>query len=154
MRTTCFLLIFLCGVTLLTAGPAMTQSTGQFKLTGVTVVGSVRYEESEIVRASGLKLGETVNVDTLKEAAARLGSAGVFAGVNYRYHTRGEALTVEFTVQDAGHFFPCTFENFVWMSRDELLAGVRSRVPLFNGEVPPRGDLLDRVSSALKEILQ
>jgi outer membrane protein insertion porin family len=154
MRTACFLLLFLFVVTLLTAGPAMAQSTGQFKLADVTVVGSAHYQEPEIVRASGLKIGELVSVDTLKQAATRLGTSGVFAEVNYRYHTRGEALTVEFTVQDAGHFLPCTFENFVWMSRDELLAGLRSRVPLFYDQVPASGDQLERVSSALEEMLQ
>ena len=154
MRTACFLLFFPLAMILVTAAPAMTQNAGQFKLAGVTVVGSVRYQESEIVRASGLKLGEFVIVDTLKEAATRLGSAGVFADVSYRYHTRGEALTVEFTVQDAAHFLPCTFENFVWMSRDEVLAGLRSRVPLFYDQVPASGDLLERVSSALEEMLQ
>lgn len=153
MRIACLLPCLLI-VNLLTAGPAMTQSGGQFKLTGVTVVGSARYKESEIVRASGLKLGELVTVDTPKEAATRLGSAGVFADVNYRYHTRGETLTVEFTVRDAALFLPCTFENFVWVSRDELLAGLRSRVPLFYDQVPASGDLLERVSSALEEILQ
>jgi outer membrane protein assembly factor BamA len=154
MRTACFLLFFPLAMVLVTAGPAMAQSAGQFKLAGVTVVGSARYKESEIFQASGLKLGEIVSVDTLKEAATRLGSAGVFAEVNYRYRTRGEALTAEFTVQDAGPFLPCTFENFVWMSRDELLAGLRSRVPLFYDQVPVSGDLLERVSSALEEMLQ
>ena len=154
MRTICFLLFFLFVTTLLTARPAMTQSTGQFELTAVTVVGSARYKESEIVRASGLKLGETVGLDTLKEAATRLGSAGVFEAVNYRYHTRGETLTAEFTVQDSARFLPCSFDNFVWMSRDELLAGLRSRLPLFNDRVPVRGELLERVSSALEEMLQ
>ncbi len=154
MRTACFLLFFPLAMVLVTAGPAMAQSACQFKLAGVTVVGSARYKESEIFQASGLKLGEIVSVDTLKEAATRLGSAGVFAEVNYRYRTRGEALTAEFTVQDAGPFLPCTFENFVWMSRDELLAGLRSRVPLFYDQVPVSGDLLERVSSALEEMLQ
>jgi outer membrane protein assembly factor BamA len=153
MRIAC-LLPFLFIVNLLTAGPAKAQSTGQFKLADVTVVGSAHYQESEIVRASGLKIGELVSVDTLKEAATRLGTCGVFAEVNYRYHTRGEVLTVEFTVLDAGHFLPCTFENFVWMSGDELLAGLRSRVPLFYDQVPASGDLLERVSSALKEMLR
>jgi outer membrane protein insertion porin family len=132
----------------------MAQSEGQFKLVSVKVIGSTRYQESEIVRASGLKPAEVVTLKTLQQAASRLGALGVFAEVNYRYHTLGEEVGVQFVVKDAGQFLPCTFENFVWMSKDELLSGVHSRVPLFDGQAPPSGELLERVSSALKALLQ
>jgi len=154
MRSACFLLLFPFVLTVLTTKIATTESGDQLKLVSVKVIGSTRYEESEIVRATGLKLAEAVTLDTLKETASRLGTAGVFADVHYRYHTRGEELTVEFEVKDAGQFLPCTFENFVWMSRDELLSGVRSREPLFNGQAPPSGELLGRVASALEAMLQ
>src|SRR5208337_2051300 len=126
MQSTCFLLSFLLVLTFPATRPAMAQSGGRFKLVSVKVIGSTRYQESEIVQAAGLKLAEVVTPDTLKEAADRLSAAGVFAGVNYRYHTRGEELTAEIVVKDAAQFLPCTFENFVWMSREELLSGVSS----------------------------
>ena len=154
MRSTHFLLTFVLLATPWVPRLLPAQSGPWFKLVSVKVIGSTRYEESEIVRATGLKVAELVSPDRLKEAANRLGAAGVFAEVNYRYHTRGEELTAEFAVRDATRFLPCTFENFVWMSRDELLRGVRSRVPLFDGQAPPSGGLLDRVSSALEAMLQ
>ena len=154
MRSACLLLICLVAFTARTSQPVMAQSGGGFKLVSVKVIGSTRYPESDIVREAGLKPGDVVTLDGLKEAANRLGTSGLFTDVNYRYHTRGEELTVEYEVKDASQFLPCTFENFVWMSKDELLSGLRSRVPLFNNLVPPKGEMLDRVSSGLKAMLQ
>ena len=154
MQSTCFLLSLLLVRILPGLSPPVGQSEARFKLVSVKVIGSTRYEESEIVRASGLKLAEVVTLETLKEAANRLGALGVFAEVSYRYHTLGEEVGAQFVVKDAAQLMPCTFENFVWMSKEELLSGVHSRVPLFDGQAPPSGELLERVSSALKAILQ
>ncbi len=134
------------------ASPA--QSAGVFKLAGVSVVGSKRYDASEIARATGLKMAENVSTDSLKEAASRLASVGVFAQVNYRYETRGNTMTVIFTVEDAARFLPCTFENFVWFSPQELREGLRSRVPLFDGYAPPGGTMLNLISAALAAMLE
>lgn len=134
------------------ASPA--QSADVFRLAGVSVVGSKRYDASEIARATGLKVAESLTVDSLKEAASKLGSMGVFAQVNYRYATRGNAMTVVFTVEDAGRFLPCTFENLVWFSPQELREGLRSRVSLFDGYAPPGGTMLDLITAALAAMLE
>jgi hypothetical protein len=73
MRSNCFLLALLLVGILPELGPLVAQSGPWFKLVSVKVIGSSRYEESEIVRATGLKLAELVTPDTLKEAAGRLG---------------------------------------------------------------------------------
>jgi outer membrane protein assembly factor BamA len=130
------------------------QSAGAFRLAGVSVVGSKRFDASEIARATGLKVGANLTLDSLKEAASRLGSMGVFAQVNYRYATRGDTMTVVFTVEDAARFLPCTFENLVWFSPQELREGLRSRVPLFDGNAPPGGTMLDLISTALAAMLE
>jgi outer membrane protein insertion porin family len=140
---------------MLTAARALpAQSARQFKLAGVKVIGSTRYQESEIVRAAGLTLAQGITLDALKEAAGRLGTAGAFAEVSYRYQTQGDALTAEFTVKDAAQLLPCSFENFVWFSKEELLNGLSSRVPLFEGRVPLGGTMSDNVSSGLVAMLE
>src|SRR5208282_2400684 len=111
-------------VLLLTASiPAPAQSSGTFRLVGLRVVGSKRYEASEIVRATGLKLSQNITSDGLKEAAGKLGALGIFSQVSYRYQTQGDAMTAEFTVQDAAGLLSCTFENFVWLTPKELTDG-------------------------------
>jgi outer membrane protein insertion porin family len=130
------------------------QSTGAFQLTGVTVVGSKRYDAAEIARATGLKVGDNLTPDALKDAASRIASWGIFTQVSYRYTTRGNTMTVEFTVADAARFLPCTFGNFVWYSPQELREGLRSRVPLFDGSTPPDGAMVDLISAALVAMLE
>jgi hypothetical protein len=73
MRSNCFLLSLLLVGILPALRPLVAEGGPRFKLVSVKVIGSTRYEESEIVRATGLKLAELVTPDTLKEAADRLG---------------------------------------------------------------------------------
>ena len=133
---------------------SLAQSPATFHLTAVNVEGSKRYAAAEIARAAGLKVGSDVTVKSLDEAANKLGTMGVFSTVNYRYQTRGTAMTAVFTVQDATYFLPCTFDNFVWFSAQELQDGIRARVPLFDGQAPPGGAMLDLISAALAAMLE
>lgn len=148
------LTVILALILLAAQSPLAAQNAGVFKLAGVSVTGSKRYDATEIARATGLKIAESLTVDSLKEAASKLASLGVFAQVNYRFETRGNTMTVVFTVEDAARFLPCTFGNFVWFSSQELREGLRSRVPLFDGYAPPGGAMLDLVSAALVAMLE
>ena len=136
-----------------TSGTARAQDSGAFRLVGVRVEGSKRYEASEIVRATGLKVEAVTTPEALKKAAQELGSIGVFAQVGYHYETRGNTMTAIFTVQDAQGLLPCTFENFVWFSSQELLQELRSHVTLFNGYVPAGGTMLDLIAGQLVAML-
>jgi outer membrane protein insertion porin family len=133
--------------------PARAQSSGTFRLAGLRVVGSKRYEASEIVRATGLKLSQNITPDELKEVAGKLGALGIFSQVGYRYQTQGDAMTADFTVQDAAGLLPCTFENFVWFTPKELTDGVRSQLPLFDGYGPQGGTMLDLIAAQLVALL-
>jgi len=135
-------------------GAPAAQSGGEFRLAGVNVVGSKRYDAAEIARATGLKVAEIITAKSLDEAANKLASLGVFASVNYRYQTHGNMMTVVYNVEDAAHFLPCTFGNFVWFSPQELREGIRSRVPLFAGSAPSGGTMLDLISAALVAMLE
>lgn len=145
---------FLAALLLLAPSASLAQGAGTLRLSGVTVVGSKRFKASDIAGATGLKVAEAVSLDALKEAADRLASWGLFSQVNYRYEAHGNTVAVVFTVEDAARFLPCTFENFVWFSPDELLQGVRSRVPLFDGSVPAGGKMLELISAQLGTMLE
>jgi outer membrane protein insertion porin family len=144
------LLVFL----LVVPSVLLAQSGGAFRLLGVSVAGSNHYAAADAARATGLKVGDTITTKSLDEAASRLASLGVFATVNYHYETRGEAMTVIFTVQDASQFLPCRFGNFIWFTPQELKEGIRSRVPLFDGYAPPGAGMLDLISAALSAMLE
>jgi hypothetical protein len=120
----------------------------------IRVVGSERFSQAEVVKASGLKLGAEANADSFKEAANNLAATGVFASVRYRYTPTSAGIAIEFQVTDASKFVSCRFDNFVWFSDEELKKELRSRVPLFTGDVPLAGKLQDQVATALQSILK
>src|SRR5579884_3081568 len=64
------------------------------KLVAVSVTGSKRYSENDIIAASGLQIGTTLTADDLKKAARHLGDLGVFSDIayNYSYSSEGTKL--------------------------------------------------------------
>ena len=109
------------------------------QLISVTVTGSKRYPQSDIVAATGLQIGTTVVEDDFKKAARRLGDLGVFSDIvyNYSYSSAGTKLVLQVT--DIDKFVPVRFEDFVWFSDAELTQRIKERAPMFNGELPLSG---------------
>ena len=152
-----FLVLLLIGI-----GLAQSQSPGKSfdhlpasdrRLIAVTVSGTKRYSDNDLIAASGLQIGATVVEDDLKKAARRLGDLGVFSDVayNYSYSSAGTKLVLQVT--DVEKFVPVRFEDFVWFSDAELLQRIKERAPMFNGELPLSGNLPDRVSDVLQALL-
>ncbi len=119
----------------------------------VTATGSKRYTSQEIVAATGLQIGTTVTEDEFKQAALQLSQTGAFGDAAYRYQYSSEGAKLEIQVTDAGLFVPAYFDNFVWFSDQSLMSTLRSRVPLFEGQLPVNGKLADEVSDALQAML-
>lgn len=143
-------------------GLAQSQSSGKSfdrlpasdrQLIAVTIAGTNRYSEKDIIAASGLQIGTTVVEDDLKKAARRLGDLGVFTDVayNYSYSSAGTKLVLQ--VADVEKFVPVRFEDFVWFSDADLLQRIKERAPMFHGELPLSGNLPDRVSDVLQALL-
>lgn len=124
------------------------------RLAEVRFVGSKRYSEVEIIRAANLRIGDEATPDSFQGAANKLAATGAFASVQYKYRSTSAGIAVEFQVIDSPKFIPCRFDNFVWLSADELQKELRMRVPLFLGEVPPSGNLADQLSTALETLLR
>jgi outer membrane protein insertion porin family len=124
-----------------------------FKLVAVQVSGLQHYNQQDVVRASGLRIGDTVHEDDFKEAARRLGQTGAFIDVAYSFNYSPDGTKLELKVKEAEHFAPATFENLVWFSDQELLDKLHSQVPLFNGKLPVTGPLPDDVTQALQAML-
>ena len=120
------------------------------KLTSIKVTGSKRYTPGQVIAASGLEIGQTVSEDDFKKASQQLGETGAFKDVTYAFKFSGDAATLDLQVTDAGPFVPARFDNFVWLSDQELLKQLHARVPLFESELPVAGSLADQVSDALQ----
>ena len=119
----------------------------------VHVKGLERIQESDVVRASGLQLGQNATEREFQQVVQKLGDTGLFTAVAYTYHYTAVGADLELQVRESPKLVPVRFDNFVWFSDEELLSWLRSRVPLFDGKLPLNGSLDDQVADALNSIL-
>lgn len=138
----------------LAAAPASAQAPPPSNVIAeIHASGSRHYTEEQIVTLSGLKPGAPITREHLQAVANYMAQLGIFAHVNYVFTTRDADTNLEFQVEDAP-LVPAWFDNFPWFSDEELMNSVRLAVPLFDGNAPPDGSLLDDISSALTLLLQ
>ena len=116
----------------------------------MSVTGSNRYSQADLLKATGLRIGSNVTADDLRLAADRLNQSGAFTQVSYRFD--GQVAT--YVVADSDQLVPARFENFVWFSDSELTQRIHDSVPLFSGSVPLGGDLRDQIAAALDSTLK
>jgi outer membrane protein assembly factor BamA len=124
-----------------------------FKLVSIRVTGTKRYTPEQIKAATGLQMGQTVSEDDFKTVSRHLGETGAFSDVAYAFQYSSEGAKLELQLADATQFVPARFDNFIWLSDQELLQKLQARVALFNGELPVAGDLADQVADALQALV-
>lgn len=124
-----------------------------FKLIEIKVTGNNRYTPEEIIGASGLQVGRTAHEEDFKKASQQLGETGAFTNVGYGFQFSSAGTKVDLQVTENDKFVPARFDNFVWLSDQELLQQLHTRVPLFKGELPVAGNLPDQVSDALQALV-
>jgi outer membrane protein assembly factor BamA len=122
------------------------------KIDAIRVSGQKRFSAEQVIAATGLKQGQIFSVKDLDAAAERLGKSGAFPDVSYSYVPQGGLIVVEFKVEEAAKYRDCVFDNFVWLTRDEIQVGLKKELPLFIGVVPEAGELLDDISQALEKL--
>ncbi len=142
----------LIGSAFLVAQPG--QAGKIYTLSGVTVTGAKRFTTEQLVTASGLKKGQQIDMAGIDAAADRLFKSGALANISYTYRTTGTSIEVQFKLAEASKFVPCTYDNFVWFSDEELITAARKEVPLFDGWLPIGGELPTQVSESLERFLQ
>ena len=130
------------------------QSGKTFTLSGVVISGAKRFTQEQLVAASGLKKGQQIDLPGIDAAADRLFKSGALANITYTYRMAGTAIDVQFKLAEATKFLPCTYDNFVWFSDEELIAAARKEVPLFDGSLPLGGELPNQVTASLENFLQ
>ncbi len=125
-------------------------SPSSSKLISVNVTGSSRYTPEQIIAATGLQPGQNVSEEDFKSVTRHLGETGAFSDVAYSFQFGPEGMKLALQLTDSNPFVPVRFENIVWFSDQELFEKLRTRVPLFQGQLPVTGDLADEVSEALQ----
>lgn len=125
------------------------------RLAKIEFKGLERLKEEQAVAASGLKIGQAINVDILDAASQSLIDSGLFKKLSSRYHVDNSGqVTVTFTVEEAAAGVPVVFDNFVWFTDEELRAAIRRDVPTFDGTAPESGTLADQIARSLERLLK
>ncbi len=151
----CFLFLIVPAVAAQTRSSTTSSSLETYKLTSLRVTGTARYVDREILAASGLQIGQDTTDGDFKEVARRLGDSGLFSDVVYSYTTSGPNVRLELKLTDVdkSKLVPAIFDNFVWVTDDQLRSVLQTRVPLFKQLLPLTGNLSDRLSEALQAML-
>jgi outer membrane protein insertion porin family len=135
------------------SAPAQKFAKNSNRITEIVVSGSTRFQPAELVSATGLKIGEDGTDEKFQTSAGLLAASGMFTDVIYSWVSSPQGLRVEFKVQDVATLLPAQFDNFVWMTRDDLLRALRQRRPLFTGEIPNAGEMYTQLGGDMQAIL-
>ncbi|HEY7499462.1 MAG TPA: POTRA domain-containing protein [Vicinamibacterales bacterium] len=133
--------------------------TGHVQATMSLVIGELdaagmrRYTKAEIVRISGLRVGQTVTLDDVNKAMARMARTGLFTQLNYRYTTAKGRATITFDVRESEWTMPVTFDNFVWFADAALTAALRETVPSFDSTAPLTDGFVEYLTGELSTLL-
>lgn len=106
----------------------------------------------QVIAASGLKAGDVVTAGQIQDATNRLAALGIFSMVNFRYTTAGNAINLEFQVEEAPTY-PIVFDNFPWFTSEEIGDAIRKQVGLFTGEAPDGGTIVDSMTDVIEDLL-
>ncbi len=122
------------------------------RVASVTITGTKKYQADQVATAGKIETGDVVTVEQIQAASDRLAALGIFSKVNYRFAAKGDAIALEFQVEEAPTF-PVLFDNFPWFTDTELGDDVRAEVGLFPGESPESGTMLDEITTVLESLL-
>jgi len=152
----CFVLVLLLSIAL----PAQMHQhspkdhpPSAYKLVSIKVTGTKRYKPEDVIRATGLQLGQVVHKEDLEDVVRLLGESGAFTDIFYSLEFDPDGTKLELTVRNSKTFVPVNFDNLVWFSNQELFNKLHASVPLFDGEVPITGQMVNQISDALQALL-
>jgi outer membrane protein assembly factor BamA len=148
---------FIPAIPLLTAAAVCAQAPApnpvpSSSIAAIKIIGSKKFPEDQVIAASGLKAGDVVTKDQIQDATNRLAGLGIFSTVNYRYTSKGDAINVEFQVQEAPTY-PVMFDNFPWFPDGEIGDAIRKQVGLFTGESPDGGTIVDQMTAVIESMI-
>src|SRR6202521_3074784 len=121
-------------------------------IASIKVTGAQKFPADQIITASGLKAGDVVTAEQIQDATNRLSALGIFSAVNFRYSAKGNAIALEFQVQEAPTY-PILFDNFPWFTSAEIGDAIRNQVGLFTGEAPDGGMMVDQMTAVIENLL-
>lgn len=113
------------------------------------------FTQQQLEDASGIHAGTKLTAADLGAAAQRLVDTGYFDDMSATVDGKVTAITVEFDDKPTplNHMMHVGFENFIWLTHEEIEAAIRARVPLFNDYLLDNSPHVPDVKAALTAAL-
>lgn len=134
---------------------ASLQAMGQWTFGKATYKNAGPYQQKDLDVVMGLHKGEKVSIDSLQAAAQRLQDTGYFDDVGVGTAGTNAALELVLTLKPLSdsQMTRVGFENFVWLTPEELQETVHKAAPLFHGRLPDTGHEAEHIQKALTDAL-
>jgi outer membrane protein assembly factor BamA len=125
------------------------------RLSSIEVSGLQRITKEQAIAASGLQVGQQIDVSMLDAAAQKLAGSGLFSNISYRLRGTADKAIVTFEVEELkGRGLPVVFDNFVWFTEGEIIDAVRREIPTFDGTALESSTVLGGITRALQQLLR
>lgn len=111
--------------------------------------GDPEYSTEEMLAASGLKKGETLDYAGMNECSKRLMDTGMFASLTFKFD--GQDLIFQLTPAD--QLARVHLDNLPLAAGADLDAQIHKQFPLYHGKLPSEGGLVEQVRGALEAML-
>jgi outer membrane protein assembly factor BamA len=111
--------------------------------------GAPQYTQQELLSAAGLKPDTRLSLSEVKAHGKLLGDTGLFKEVKFT----SDSKTLLFTLTPSSQLFPMHLENVPLAPGKELDDKLHDRFPLYRGQLPAGGSMVDGICHAFEEML-
>jgi outer membrane protein insertion porin family len=122
----------------------------------VTVQGNRLYSAEDIVRVSGLHVGQRVTAQTIEASRQKILETELFENVADQYKSSAgaaPAYDVTFEVTESQQLYPIRFERLGDVSPEAAQQYLRQHVDLYSDRIPGTEGVLRRYRAAVQELV-
>jgi outer membrane protein assembly factor BamA len=129
---------------------ALASQAQQFIPKSIQFQGDPDHSNQELLAASGLKKGATLNYAQMNAVSKLLMDTGMFASLTFKFD--GQDLIFQLTPAD--QFLSIHFDNLPLTPGPDLDAKLHQQLSLYHGKIPSEGGTQEQVRAALEKMLQ
>jgi len=148
-----FLCAFMCSAQSDQNAPAKKQPPPGI-LHSVTVKGNHLYSSADIVKESGLQIGQHVSAPIVEQARQRLSATELFNNVADQFRYTGNPPQYDLTIEvsENEQLFPIHFER-LGVSDDAIRQYLRTHVAFYSDQIPGTQGVLKRYTDAVQQLV-
>ena len=146
-----FVLCLVAAGLLLAQKPATQQ---KYPVMQIVVKGNKNLPAEQIIKASGLKIGELADKARFDEARKQLEATGMLDSIAYQFEpaSTGKGYVATFVVDEVSPLYTVQFEGLN-AAREDIDKYLKSKEVLYNGKLPPTSFIIDRYTREIETYL-